>query len=48
MSKNNLNQTKKPRQGWEEKFKKAAKNGDDQLLIDDVFEDELFDGEIFE
>ena len=33
----------KPRKGWEEKFKEAAENGDDQLLIDDVFEDESFE-----
>ncbi|MEN0004262.1 MAG: AbrB/MazE/SpoVT family DNA-binding domain-containing protein [Bacteroidota bacterium] len=29
-----------PRQGWEEAFQEMAKNGDDQLLIDDFFEDE--------
>ena len=28
-----------PRKGWNEAFK----NGDDQLLIEDVFEDESFD-----
>lgn len=32
-----------PRQGWAERFKEMAKNGDDQLLIDDVFEDEIFE-----
>lgn len=32
-----------PRQGWAEKFKEMAKNEDDQLLIDDVFEDEFFE-----
>ena len=48
MSKNNLNQSKKPKQGWEEKFKEAGRNGAVPLLIDDVFEDELFDGEVFE
>jgi len=32
-----------PRQGWAEKFKEMAENGDDQLLIDDVFEDEFFE-----
>jgi antitoxin MazE len=31
---------KKPREGWEESFRKLAENGDDQLLIPDVFEDE--------
>lgn len=30
----------KPRNGWEKAFEKMAKNGDDNLLIDDVFEDE--------
>ena len=28
------------RQGWEEAFKKMAQNGDDQLVIPDVFDDE--------
>ena len=32
-----------PRKGWEEEFKEAAENGDDQLMIDDVFEDESFE-----
>lgn len=32
-----------PRKGWEEAFKKMHENGDDQLLIDDVFEDETFE-----
>ena len=32
-----------PRKGWEESFQLMHKNGDDQLLIDDVFEDENFD-----
>lgn len=30
----------KPREGWTNAFKKMAKNKDDTLLIDDVFEDE--------
>jgi antitoxin MazE len=30
----------KPREGWAESFKEMAKNGDDSLLIPDVFEDE--------
>jgi len=30
----------KPRQGWEKSFIEMAENGDDRLLIDDVFEDE--------
>ena len=29
-----------PRKGWEDAFKKMAENGDDELLIDDVFEDD--------
>jgi antitoxin MazE len=29
-----------PRKGWEKAFEKMAKNGDDNLLIDDVFSDE--------
>ncbi len=33
----------KPRLGWEEAFKEMHENGDDQLLIDDVFEDESFE-----
>lgn len=31
---------KKPRQGWAEAFQRMHENGDDELLIDDVFEDE--------
>lgn len=33
----------KPRKDWEKAFKKMAENGDDKLLIDDVFEDENFE-----
>jgi len=33
----------KPRKGWEEAFKEMNQNGDDELLIDDVFEDENID-----
>ena len=29
-----------PRLGWEKKFSELSQNGDDQLLIPDVFEDE--------
>ena len=29
-----------PRKGWETAFKEMNENGDDQLLIDDVFENE--------
>ncbi|MEX2379137.1 MAG: AbrB/MazE/SpoVT family DNA-binding domain-containing protein [Vicingaceae bacterium] len=28
------------RKNWEEKFKKMSKSGDDNFLMDDVFEDE--------
>jgi hypothetical protein len=31
------------RKGWEKAFKKMHENGDDQLLMADVFEDEKFD-----
>lgn len=33
----------KPRAGWEKAFKKMHDNGDDSLLIDDVFEDEMLE-----
>ena len=32
-----------PRKGWEKAFKKMSENGDDKLLINDVFDDENFD-----
>ena len=32
-----------PRKNWENAFKKMHKNDDDQLLIDDIFNDENFD-----
>lgn len=32
----------KPREGWEASFKEMHENGDDELLIDDIFEDEDF------
>ena len=38
-----LQPTKKVREGWDEAFAKMAAEGDDELLIDDVFEDETFD-----
>ncbi|WP_235299597.1 AbrB/MazE/SpoVT family DNA-binding domain-containing protein [Portibacter marinus] len=34
---------KRPRIGWSTKFKQMHENGDDQLLIDDVFDDEIFE-----
>ncbi len=33
----------KPRKNWEEAFKQMHAEGDDQLLIDDVFDEETFD-----
>ncbi len=33
----------KPRQGWEAAFKEMHENGDDQLLIGDVFDDETWE-----
>ena len=30
----------KPRQGWEKSFQAMHANGDDRLLIDDIFNDE--------
>lgn len=33
----------KPRAGWSTQFKQMHENGDDQLLIDDVFEEEVFE-----
>jgi len=32
-----------PRKNWEEAFKKMNAEGDDELLIDDVFADESFE-----
>lgn len=32
-----------PRKGWEKSFKQMHANGDDTLLIDDIFEDETFE-----
>jgi antitoxin MazE len=32
-----------PRKGWEKIFKKMHENGDDQLLMPDVFDNETFD-----
>lgn len=32
-----------PRKGWDLAFMEMSKNGDDQLLMDDVFEDENFE-----
>ena len=32
-----------PRKGWEKAFQKMHENGDDQLLMNDVFDDETFE-----
>ncbi len=32
-----------PRKNWEKLFKKMHKNGEDKLLIPDIFEDENFE-----
>ena len=32
-----------PRKNWDKAFKKMHKNGDDQLLMNDVFEEESFE-----
>ena len=34
---------KKPRRGWAKASKRMVRNGDDKLLIPDVFEDETFE-----
>jgi antitoxin MazE len=32
-----------PRKGWDKAFQKMRENGDDQLLMNDVFEEENFE-----
>jgi antitoxin MazE len=32
-----------PRKNWEEKFREMAQNEDDELLMNDVFDDENFE-----
>lgn len=32
-----------PRKNWEAAFQKMSKEGDDKMLIDDIFKDENFD-----
>lgn len=32
-----------PRKGWEKSFKQMHENGDDKLLIDDIFDEEVFE-----
>lgn len=38
-----LKPKKEPRKGWDKAFKKMHENGDDKLLMNDVFEDENFE-----
>lgn len=38
-----LKPIKTPRKNWEKKFQQMAENGDDQLLIDDVFNDDTLE-----
>lgn len=38
-----LKPTHEPRKGWAVAFEQMHKNGDDQLLINDIFEDENFE-----
>lgn len=38
-----LKPKKTPRDGWEESFKELHENGDDELLINDVLQDENFE-----
>ncbi len=38
-----LKPSTQPRKGWEKTFQTMHANGDDQLLIDDVFSDEDFE-----
>ncbi len=40
-----LKPVRKPREGWEASFKAMHENGDDELLIEDIFEDEDFQEE---
>ena len=38
-----LRPSPEPRKGWDNAFQKMHENNDDQLLLDDVFEDDNFD-----
>lgn len=38
-----LRPVSEPRKGWDKAFRKMHENGDDQLLLDDVFPEESFD-----
>jgi antitoxin MazE len=35
-----LRPIRNPREGWNKAFKEMHENGDDELLIDDIFQDE--------
>jgi antitoxin MazE len=39
-----LHPIEEPRKGWDKAFQKMHENGDDLLLIYDVFDDEYFAG----
>ena len=38
-----LKPKQEPRKGWDKAFKKMHENGDDKLIINDVFQDENFE-----
>ncbi|HET7115910.1 MAG TPA: AbrB/MazE/SpoVT family DNA-binding domain-containing protein [Hanamia sp.] len=38
-----LKPKQEPRKGWDKAFKKMHENGDDKLLINDVFQNENFE-----
>lgn len=38
-----LKPKQKPRKGWEKAFRKMHENGDDKLIVNDVFQDENFE-----
>ena len=38
-----LKPKQEPRKGWEKSFKKMHENGDDKLVVPDVFGDEKFE-----
>ena len=38
-----LKPKEEPRKGWEKSFKKMNENGDDKMVMQDIFEDENFE-----
>jgi len=38
-----LKPKQEPRRGWEKSFKQMHENGDDRLVMSDIFDDENFD-----